>query len=429
MLAGTEAGSRIPRLFLVLAALWITGLATFSGTASAHFLLNVNIRVFHVVHEPDRIRLLARLPMPYLVADKLGPETTDGARTPAPYTTNRFEEGRLTHYLDAETLRSTPEGLARILAGGLILETDGEVLRADIGRIRAYPARKQAPFARLEEAEAALAGPVYPAELEVTYVGDTVLDIELIYPIRERLAGYALRSTLNPGLPGQDETANLILDHAASPPLVFRVRGLMTRPVEVSHSALKAARTFLEEGVRHILEGSDHVLFVVCLVLGATGLGALAWQVTGFTIGHSVTLTLGFFGHVPTGDWFISLVEIGIALSILYAATAALIAVEHRMTALVTALLGLLHGLGFSFVLREILNLEAPNSWQSLLAFNVGVEIGQLLIVLGLWPILVLVARRLPEKMTAVRWAVALPCILVATIWTGERAVQLLTGL
>ena len=367
--------------------------------------------------------------MPYLVADKLGPETVNGRRAPAPYTTHRTEDGVLVHYLDADAFRSDPDGLASILADGLILEAGGAVRRASIGRVRAWPANKQAPFALLEEAEAALAGPPYSEEFEETYVGDTVIDAELVYTTRESVGRYTLRSVLDPGLPGQDDTANLILDHAATPPLIFRVRGLMAQPMEVSHSALQAAWTFVTEGVRHILEGMDHVLFVLCLVLGATTLGVLAWRVTGFTIGHSVTLALGFLGHVPAGAWFIPLVESGISLSIVYAATVALIAVGHHMTTLVTALLGLLHGLGFSFVLSEILNLESPNLWQSLLAFNVGIEVGQLLIVVALWPILAFVATRFPKRIVAVRCAVALPCILVAAIWTGERAVQLVTAL
>ena len=197
----------------------------------------------------------------------------------------------------------------------------------------------------------------------------------------------------------------------------------------VSRSVLEAAWTFVVEGVRHILEGLDHVLFVVCLVLGATALGSLAWRVTGFTLGHSVTLTLGFFGYYPSGAWFVPLVETGIALSIVYAAVAALTSVGHRLTTGVTALLGLLHGLGFSFVLREILKLDSPNLWQSLLAFNLGIEAGQLLIVLVLWPLLFLVAKRLPRGVVVVRWAIALPCVLVAAIWTGERAVQLISTL
>ena len=425
----SRRGAAGPASFLAVAVACIAVLAGFGGDASAHFLLNVNIRVFHVVHEQGRIRLLVRTPMAYLVADKLGPEAADGTRAPAPYTTNRIEDGALVHYLDAGTFRIEPEGLAAILAGGLILETAGEVLAADIGRVRAWPAANQAPFARLDEAESALDGPAYPEELEATYVGDTVVDAELIFPTAGRVGRYSLRSTLDPGLPGQDDTANLILDHAATPPLIFRVRGLMAQPIEVSHSALEAAWTFVREGVRHILEGTDHVLFVLCLVLGAAKLGALAWRVTGFTIGHSVTLTLGFFGYVPTGTWFIPLVETGIALSIVYAAAVSLIAVGHRMTTLVTAALGLLHGLGFSFVLSEILNLESPNLWQSLLAFNVGIEVGQLVIVLAIWPLLMFVAKRFPKRIAAVRWAVALPCILVATIWTGERAVQLVSSL
>ena len=171
------------------------------------------------------------------------------------------------------------------------------------------------------------------------------------------------------------------------------------------------------------------MLFVICLVLRATTLSMLAWRVTGFTIGHSVTLALGFFGYVPKGVWFIPLVETTIPLSIVYAATVVLTAVGHRMTTLVTALLGVLHGLGFSIVLREILKLDAPNLWQSVLAFNVGIEIGQLLIVLALWPILVFIARRSPKWIIPVRWAVVLPCVLVATIWTGERGSQFFSSL
>ena len=418
-----------PALAFAIAVLCVTTLASLGDTASAHFLLNVNIRIFHVVHEPDRIRLLVRLPMPWLVADKLGPETAAGTRPPAPYTTNRIEDGALVHYLDVDALRRSPEGLAGILAGGLVLEVGGETLRADVGRVRAWPARKQGPFAQLDEAETALAGPVYPDEFEITYVGDTVVDAELIYPTRGKIAGYTLRSTLDPGLPEQEETANLILDHATAPPLVFRVRGLMAEPMEVSRSVLKAAWTFVREGVRHILEGKDHVLFVLCLVLGATAAGALAWRITGFTIGHSVTLSLGFFGYVPEGAWFIPLVETGIALSILYAAAVALAAAGHHVTTVITAVLGLLHGLGFSFVLREILKLDAPNLWQSLLAFNVGIEIGQLLIALAIWPILAFIAKKWPERIALVRWAVALPCILIATVWTGERAMQFFSSL
>ncbi len=104
---------------------------------------------------------------------------------------------------------------------------------------------------------------------------------------------------------------------------MFRARGLLTEPVAISRSALSAVITFIKEGVPHIPGGLDHVLFVLCLVLGATRFKNLVWRVTGFTIGHSVTLSVGFFRFVPSGTWFVPTVETGIALSIIYAAAIA----------------------------------------------------------------------------------------------------------
>lgn len=415
---------RIARFLAVTTVL--LGLA---GTAAAHFNLNVNIRIIHIEERAEEMRVLIRLPMAYLLADKLGPEQADGSRTPAPFSVNRREEGVLVHYLDPEALRRDPDGLARFIAGGHVLRSGGEALVPELGRLRVSPALEQLPFATLDEADAALDGELYPQDLEVTYIGDTIVDAELIYRTPDGLSDYSIESRLNPGLPGQEETANLVLVHGAGDPLIFRVRGLLSEPVEVSHALLDAVLTFVYEGIRHILEGVDHVLFVVCLVLGARAVKDLLWRITGFTLGHSVTLALGFFGFVPQAAWFVPLVEIGIALSIVYAAIIAIGEKQFKGTILVTTLIGLLHGLGFSFVLREILQLDAPNIWQSLLAFNLGVEIGQVAIALVIWPSLWAVSRYLPAKVGLVRFGLALPCIAFAAIWVGERAVLLFGAL
>lgn len=84
----------------------------------------------------------------------------------------------------------------------------------------------------------------------------------------------------------------------------------------------------------------------------------------------------------------------------------------------------MLHGLGFSFVLHEILRIDAPNLWQSLLSFNVGVEIGQLAIVLIAWPSLVLLRRLSVPAWHYTRLGVASACIAVAAFWTYERVVS-----
>ena len=265
------------------------------------------------------------------------------------------------------------------------------------------------------------------------YVGDVVVDIVLFYPSDEPIQRYSIRSTLDPGLPGQDETANLILDHGPGDTKVFRVRGLLGEPVTISRSTWAAVATFIEEGVRHILLGWDHVLFVVCLVLGATRLHSLIWRVTGFTHGHSVTLIAGFFGFVPGGAWFIPAVETGIALSIVYAALVALQPRQRHTSestmVVVTTAIGLLHGLGFSFVLHEILQVTSPNIWQSLLAFNVGVEIGQLLIILAIWPLFRLTRRTSEQAWQAARWGVGGACIVIALYWTGQRTLATMAAL
>jgi hypothetical protein len=393
----------------------------------AHFLLNLNVRILHVEHLADGLRIYLRTPMPYLVADRIGPIGADGLPEPAPYTTNRLEDGKPVHYIDPDTLRLDPNGLGSFAAEGFRITADGKPLPPIVERVRAYPIGTQPSFATLGEARAAFASRVaYSAGAAPAYVGDVVVDIVLRYETGAPVYDYAVSSNLDPGLPDQENTANLILDYSPGDTKVFRARGLLSEPIMISRSIWAAIATFIQEGVRHILEGWDHVLFVLCLTLGAIRLNSLAWRVTGFTIGHSVTLSLGFFGFVPTGQWFIPAVEMGIALSIIYAAGIAILVRRDRTRSelepfFVTMAMGLLHGLGFSFVLQEILKVDSPNIWQSLLAFNVGVELGQFAIILIAWPLFLLVEWLSRRAWQISRWGVAAACAMIAVLWTVQR--------
>jgi hydrogenase/urease accessory protein HupE len=265
-------------------------------------------------------------------------------------------------------------------------------------------------------------------------VGDTTVDVLLRYTTEGAVYQYELSSSLNPGLPDQDETANLVLDYSPSGVQVFRARGLLHEPVVVTRSVLDAVVTFIKEGVVHILEGLDHVLFVICLVLGAMRLKPLFWRVTGFTIGHSITLSIGFYGFVPSAAWFVPAVETGIALSIIYVAVVAVIPgfrqKKNEWTVIaVTGLIGLLHGLGFSFVLQNILQVTSPNIWQSLVAFNLGVEAGQLLIVTGTWLVFYFIGHLGDRVVTINRYLVASICTLTALFWVIERGGRILVNI
>jgi hypothetical protein len=419
----------VPAALWRTAAAWL-GLACLvwlaaSPDARAHFKLDIAIRVFHVEHLEDALRVYLRLPMALLVADRVGPERADGTRVPAPYTTNGLEGGQLMHRVDVAALEADPLGLGQLVAEGHVFAVDGHVLPATVEKVRAYPAALQPKFATLEEARTALVGPPYPPGAEATYVGDTVVDAVLRLDAGGPVSRYTVAGRLHPGLPGEADLANLIIDYLGGDTLILRQRGLLLEPVAVSRSMLAAAGTFVVEGMRHILEGMDHVLFVLCMAVGALGLSQLLWRVSGFTLGHTVTLIAGFFGLAPSGAWFVPAIESAIALSIIYAGAVALIGTDRGRTAVVTFSIGLLHGLGFSFVLHEILKVEAPNLWVSLLSFNVGVELGQLAIVLLVWPPIWALGRRRPVTGGYLRAAIAVPCIAVAAVWSGERLMTL----
>ena len=424
---------------LVLSCLVVAMTLFCATTASSHFKLNLNVRILHVEHLSDGLNVFMRLPMPYLVAHLLGEADENGLPSPAPYTSNRLEEGKLVHYVDVNQLRHSTDGLALLAIQGLNISIDGKSVDAKPRRIRVYKNGTQPDFATLEDARRAFEKNQLFNEFEQgIYVGDTTVDVQLRYPSTGAVYQYALSSGLNPGLPDQDETANLILDYSPGGIQVFRERGLLYEPVIVTRSVFDAVLTFIKEGVKHILEGLDHVLFVICLVLGAMLLKPLLWRVTGFTIGHSITLSLGFFGFAPMAAWFVPAVETGIALSIIYVAVVAILP-DLRPTfrqnknewsvVAVTGLIGLLHGLGFSFVLQHILQVTSPNIWQSLLAFNIGVEIGQLLIVLFAWLAFYLIGKLGAGVAKINRYIVAGICAFTGFYWVIERGNTVLANM
>ena len=160
----------------------------------------------------------------------------------------------------------------------------------------------------------------------------------------------------------------------------------------------QAAWRFVQAGVWHILEGPDHLLFLACLAIPVRRLRALVLMATAFTIAHSITLLATAFGWGPQGLWFPPLVEALIAASILWMALANIFgASAHRrwMTAFV---FGLVHGFGFAFALRESLQFAGSHVVSALLAFNVGIELGQVAALLIMLPLVALLLRVVPER-------------------------------
>lgn len=199
--------------------------------------------------------------------------------------------------------------------------------------------------------------------------------------------------------------------------------GVPAATVPVRPSAASVFGDYLRLGVDHILAGPDHLLFVACLVLIAgAGLRRITFAVTGFTLGHSVTLAAASLGLVRVSQ---RPVEILIALSIVLLARAIVLndrsSPMFRSTWLIAALMGLLHGLGFAGALREI-GFPAEQIAVALVGFNLGVELGQLAFVAALLACGLLLRRASAAGTRGLRarWA-GLPIGAVSTFWVLQR--------
>jgi hypothetical protein len=190
----------------------------------------------------------------------------------------------------------------------------------------------------------------------------------------------------------------------------------------VPPGAFETLRRFLALGVTHILPfGLDHVLFVAGLALLSPRPGPLLAQVTAFTLAHTLTLALSSYGVVSLPS---RLVEPLIALSIVYVGVENAVSPRLRPSRLVLVFaFGLLHGLGFAGVLAEM-GLPERHHLLALLAFNVGVELGQLAVIALVGGALALWALRAGDRRALVRTA-SLAIAAIGLFWTVERALGL----
>jgi hypothetical protein len=155
----------------------------------------------------------------------------------------------------------------------------------------------------------------------------------------------------------------------------------------------QAALGFVRLGFFHILDGTDHLLFLFCLVIPFRRFRALVPVVTAFTVAHSVTLIASAYDLAPDALWFPPLIETLIAVSIVYMALENIATPRPSRRWLIALGFGLVHGFGFSFALRESLQFAGSHLLTSLLSFNVGVELGQLVVLALLVPALELLFR------------------------------------
>ena len=179
-------------------------------------------------------------------------------------------------------------------------------------------------------------------------------------------------------------------------------------------SGVQAAWRFVRLGFVHIFGGADHLLFLVCLVIPVRRFHALVPVVTAFAVAHSITLIGAALNVASGGLWFGPLIETLIAASIVYMALENMLAVRFTHRWVVAFAFGLVHGFGFSFALRDSLQFAGAHLLASLVSFNIGVELGQLLVLLIVIPPLRLLVRHAASERVA---TTILSAVVAHTAW------------
>jgi len=372
-----------------LLACWVLACAA-AGAQIAHaheFKLDAVINAFIKI-EPDNAQLVVRVPL-YLFKS-------------AKFPVNNIE-------IDVDKSAPAIERALAAIQQDITLFEDERPLVAShaTGRL-SLPSDRS--FESYENASSHLAEPVERGT--TIYIDQGYVDARITYPIGSADSEFSIRTTAGRELgdylkvalrympPGEDGRAMIITSSSGTTAL---------NPTRV-----RAASTFIGLGIAHILTGYDHLLFLLCLVIPLRGWRQILSVITIFTVAHSFTLLGSAFHLAPSGIWFPPFVETAIAASIVYMALENIMGVKLERRVLITGLFGLVHGFGFSYGLQENFQFAGTHLLVSLFAFNVGIEIGQIMVLALMLPALATVRRYvLPRKVGMI----ILSAILADTGW------------
>lgn len=312
--------------------------------------------------------------------------------------------------IDVPNAGAALERATAAVAQDIVLFEDGRALTPVQSRSRlALPSDKS--FESYDEAVGHVATAV-AADTQI-YIDQGYVDTHLTYRVASPHAVFSLRSN------AARELGDYLKVSVRFEPYEGNSRALIitsqSGTVDLNPTWYGAALGFVELGMMHILTGFDHLLFLLCLVIPLRGLRQIFAIITTFTIAHSFTLIGAAFGLSPTGLWFPPFVETMIAASIVYMALENIMGSDIERRILVTGLFGLVHGFGFSYGLQESLQYAGSHLVVSLFAFNVGIELGQVLALALMMPLLLVVRRYVLRGRVGM---IILSALVAQTAWT-----------
>lgn len=349
------------------AVAWLLWMVWNSISAGAHDLPIDRVLNGFVKIEPQQADFVVRVPLDLLLG------------VPFPLTGD--------HYNVAASGPAVETAL-KALASTLSL-WEGNARLAPSAAVAKLAALSDRSFEDYDQAAAEVDQPLAPDTVIAFQMG--YLDAHFVYPIRSPNSVFSFESSLAAELGDYTKLAIRFI------PLGEASRAMMltgaSGRVALDPPWHQASVGFIKLGMEHILSGIDHLLFLLCLIIPFRRVRGLIPVITAFTLGHSVTLIGTAYGLAPAGQWFPPFVETAIAVSIAYMALENIVAASLRRRWIIAGLFGLVHGFGFADILKEQLQFAGSNLLVSLLSFNIGIEIGQLLVLCAFVPALALLFR------------------------------------
>jgi hypothetical protein len=286
------------------------------------------------------------------------------------------------------------EAANQIATGVVFLENDERLSQFELANARiSLPSNKA--FDTYDGALAHVRGPKLPDSTQL-YYNQGYLDLELNYPIQSERADFGVQILLGKGIANQTVT----FVNFARPDGAVRAFRLLdqTDVVRLDPSWRQAVWVFLTTGFYRFLDGLDHLLFLIVLVIPYRRVRDMVVPVLSFAAAHTLTLAAATFGLMPSGSWFPVLVSMLVAFSIVYVAIEDAVGANLRRRWMLAFGFGLAHGFGFAFALADALQFAGGHPLAALASFSIGLELGQVIILSITVPALALLFTRVVEE-------------------------------
>ena len=312
----------------------------------------------YVKPEPGQLKVLLRVPLIAVTEANLPKDGTGFLALP---------------YIDP----ALSEAANQISNGVVFLEGDDRLTSYKMLNARvSLPSDRS--FNTYDGALARVRGPKIPDATQV-YYNQGFLDLELSFPIRSEHSDFALRVLFGRGLANRTATyINFIRPDGAIREFRLHDDTSLVRLDPRTHQAVWA---FLTAGFYRFLDGVEPLLFVLVLAIPYRRARDLVRPILAFALAHSITLAMSASGLAPAGTWFPTTVGVLLAVSIVYVAIENAIGPNLSRRWIVAFAFGLAHGFGFAIQFRDVLQFAGAHQVAALISFNIGLELGTIIIL------------------------------------------------